>query len=167
MVVAGLALLVSGMGSSEPPLSKLMPVLASPLLSIHVMVIMLAYALAAFMALSGVAALLVRGRGEMVERLALISRVMLTPTVILLAVGIFLGAVWANQSWGRYWGWDPKETWALITLLVYTLPLHVRSFSALARPRVLHTYLLVAFSAILFTYFGVNFLLTGLHSYAG
>jgi ABC-type transport system involved in cytochrome c biogenesis permease subunit len=83
-----------------------------------------------------------------------------------MAAGIFVGAIWANQSWGRYWGWDPKETWALVTLLVYALPLHAASFKAFSRPNVIHLYNLFAFLSVLITYFGVNFVLSGMHSYA-
>lgn len=94
------------------------------------------------------------------------SRTLLRPAVCCLAIGIFLGAVWANVSWGRYWGWDPKEVWALITLLVYAAPLHAQSLAFFRRPRVFHIYCLLAFLSVLFTYFGVNFLLGGLHAYA-
>jgi ABC-type transport system involved in cytochrome c biogenesis permease subunit len=91
----------------------------------------------------------------------------LTPAVFLLAIGIFIGAIWANVSWGRYWGWDPKETWALATLLVYALPLHRTSFPLFKRDAYFHTYCILAFASVLMTYFGVNHLLGGLHSYGG
>jgi ABC-type transport system involved in cytochrome c biogenesis permease subunit len=87
--------------------------------------------------------------------------------VALLTAGIFVGAVWANVSWGRYWGWDPKEVWALITLMLYALPLHGSLLPAFRRPAFLQAYLAVAFLAVLATYFGVNLLLGGMHSYAG
>ena len=80
--------------------------------------------------------------------------------------GIFLGAVWANVSWGNYWSWDPKESWALITLLVYAVPLHKASIGLFRQPRAYHIYIIAAFLAVLITYFGVNFLLGGMHSYA-
>ncbi len=169
-LVCGLALLVSMMGEGNPAVTPLMPVLASPLLSIHVAVIMLAYALLAFVMLNGVAALMLAGsrrdcRRE-VERLQLLSRLMLYPAVFLLAAGIFIGALWANVSWGRYWGWDPKEVWALITMLVYALALHPASLPCFRRPLFFHVYVLLAFCCVLITYFGVNFLLGGMHSYA-
>ena len=85
----------------------------------------------------------------------------------LLTAGIFTGAVWANASWGRYWGWDPKEVWALITLIVYALPLHEQSLARFRRPLFFHAYTLWAFAAVLMTYFGVNYLLGGMHSYGG
>ena len=101
------------------------------------------------------------------ESLQVMSRLMLLPALALLTAGIFVGAVWAGESWGRYWGWDPKETWALITLLVYAVPLHGESLRCFKRPMVYHTYMLLAFATVLMTYFGVNYYLTGLHSYAG
>ena len=91
---------------------------------------------------------------------------MLYPATALLALGIFTGAVWADMSWGRYWGWDPKEVWALITLLVYSFPLHSRIMPFFRRPRALLLFSVFAFISVLITYFGVNFLLGGLHSYA-
>ena len=98
--------------------------------------------------------------------MALVGRVLLYPAVILLMTGIFTGAVWANLSWGRYWGWDPKEVWALITMLVAAVAFHTRSLPFISRPLVFHLFCIVAFVAMLFTYFGVNYLLGGLHSYA-
>ena len=86
--------------------------------------------------------------------------------MFLLAVGIFLGAVWANVSWGNYWSWDPKESWALITLMVYAVPLHRSLLTTRRSPLAYHVYMVVAFLAVLITYFGVNFLLGGMHSYA-
>jgi ABC-type transport system involved in cytochrome c biogenesis permease subunit len=163
LIVSGLALMVSVMGESNPTVSHLMPVLASPLLSIHVMLIMISYALFAVMMLNSVASFVQKNRAKY---LANVSTVLQYPAVLTLAAGIFVGAIWANQSWGRYWGWDPKETWALITLLVYALPLHASSFKAFTRPRVVHLYNLFAFLTVLMTYFGVNYLLSGMHSYA-
>jgi ABC-type transport system involved in cytochrome c biogenesis permease subunit len=163
LIVAGLAMMVAMMGESNPTVSHLMPVLASPLLSIHVMLIMTSYALFAIMMLNGVASLINRQQSQ---KLANISIKLHYPATLLLAAGIFVGAIWANQSWGRYWGWDPKETWALVTLLVYALPMHAASFSTFNKARTIHLYNILAFLTVLFTYFGVNFLLSGMHSYA-
>ena len=80
--------------------------------------------------------------------------------------GIFIGAVWANVSWGRYWGWDPKEVWALITMLIYASALHQSSLPAFKKPIFFHTFCMLAFLCVLITYFGVNYLLGGMHSYA-
>ncbi len=164
LLLASMPLLVSMMSASNPQITHLMPVLQSPLLSLHVSIIMLSYALLAFVMLNSVVALC--GKAERQQRLMCFSRTLLRPAVCCLAVGIFLGAVWANVSWGRYWGWDPKEVWALITLLVYAAPLHAQSLPFFRRPRVFHIYCLLAFLSVLFTYFGVNFLLGGLHAYA-
>lgn len=167
---SAMALMVSFMGAANPRITLLMPVLHSPLLSLHVVVIMLAYALLAFVMLNGVVALVLaagrRDNREQIGRLQTVSRLLLYPAVFCLMIGIFVGAVWANVSWGRYWGWDPKEVWALVTLLVYAAPLHFRSLRWLQKPVVFHVYMVVAFLSVLFTYFGVNFLLGGMHGYA-
>ncbi len=162
-LAAGFFLLVASLSQASAQISQLMPVLNSPLLSAHVSIIMLAYALLSFTFLISLSALV---RPQTAERARWQSLVILYPAVALLAVGIFLGAVWANVSWGRYWGWDPKEVWALITLMVYVLPLHTQSLPKLARPRTYHIYMALAFATVLMTYFGVNYYLTGLHSYA-
>ena len=162
-LLSGFTLLVAYLGQMNPQITPLMPVLVSPWLSLHVSVIMMSYALFAFILLNGVWALCVPREAE---RLMLYSRLMLYPAVFLLMAGIFIGAVWANVSWGRYWGWDPKEVWALITLLIYALPLHAASFPWFRRPKFFHIYLIFAFLSVLITYFGVNFFLGGMHSYA-
>lgn len=169
ILLCGAAMLVSMMGEANPRITLLMPVLQSPLLSIHVMVIMVSYVLFAFMMLNGVAAFIISARGgsiERVEYLQTVSNIMLYPAVFLLTAGIFIGAVWANISWGRYWGWDPKEVWALITMLVYSLGLHAGSLKWFRKPMNFHLFCILAFISVLITYFGVNFLLGGLHSYA-
>lgn len=170
LLLAGLTMMVSMFGESNPQITNLMPVLASPLLSVHVCTIMIAYSLVAFTMFNGVTAIVVnataRNAKAKVEALADISRLLLYPALFFLTVGIFVGAIWANQSWGRYWGWDPKEVWALITMLIYAVPMHSKSLPAFRRPMTLHIYLAAAFLAVLMTYFGVNFLLGGMHSYA-
>ena len=170
LLITGFALLVSMLGISNPQITPLMPVLASPLLSVHVMVIMIAYALLTFVMLNGVMAIVLynaRGRDENVlASFKDSSELLLYPAVFLLAIGIFIGAVWANVSWGRYWGWDPKETWALITMLIYAMALHSGSFGWFRRPMFFHIFCIVAFLSVLITYFGVNFMLGGMHSYA-
>jgi ABC-type transport system involved in cytochrome c biogenesis permease subunit len=146
------------------PKGPLMPVLRSPLLFLHMIPIMVSYALFGVQALLGIVGLLVRR--EVSERLRNVSLVMLCPAVFLLTFGTFLGAVWANISWGNYWAWDPKETWALVTLLVYSFPLHGKALKAFDNLRFFHAFLVVAFLCVLITYFGVNMLLGGMHSYA-
>lgn len=172
-IVCGLALLVSTFGDSTEQIAPLAPVLRSPLLSIHVVVIMISYTLLAFTMLNGVAALIINTThkntplaNREIAELQRISTLMLYPAVFLLTAGIFIGAVWANISWGRYWGWDPKEVWALITMLVYSATLHSSSIKTMRRPMFFHIYCIVAFLAVLMTYFGVNFILGGMHSYA-
>ena len=168
-LITGLAMMVAMLGESNPKVTNLIPVLQSPLLSIHVVVIMIAYSLLAFTMLNGVTALIFhfskKDYTEEITYLSVVSRIMLYPAVFLLTIGIFVGAIWANVSWGRYWGWDPKEVWALITMLVYSLALHP-SLSWFKKPLFLHVFCIIAFLTVLITYFGVNFLLGGKHSYA-
>ena len=122
------------------------------------------------MAMNGIAAFVMRMRNraatDEITVLKEHSELLLYPAVMLLTIGIFLGAVWANVSWGRYWGWDPKETWALITLMVCALPLHFPLPQARSNHRGYHLFVLAAFLSVLMTYFGVNYYLAGLHSYA-
>lgn len=143
--------------------APLIPVLNSPLLYVHVSLIMVSYTLLAFMLVNGILALCLPRKAY---GLMMLSRLLLYPAVFLLGLGIFVGAVWANVSWGRYWAWDPKEVWALITFMVYGLPFHTHSLARFRKPKFLHIYLIVAFLTVLMTYFGVNFFLGGMHSYA-
>ena len=168
LLLSGFTLLVAHLSEMNPQITSLMPVLQSPLLTIHVSLVMMAYALLAFTMMSGIVALIAHHRGHTghEELLTVLSQLMLYPAVFLLAGGIFLGAVWANVSWGKYWSWDPKEVWALITLLVYAVPLHRTTFFAPHRPVAYHLYMLIAFFSVLMTYFGVNYFLGGMHSYA-
>lgn len=140
----------------------LLPVLRSPLLGLHIGVIIVAYALFLIMAVLSSVQLF---RTPHNVKPSFVRRLLL-PAVLFLSVGIFLGAVWANISWGNYWSWDPKEVWALITMLIYCLPLHRRSIPWFDHDKNLHLYLIVAFASVLITYFGVNFVLGGMHSYA-
>lgn len=165
LLVCGLSLLVATMGAANPSVTPLMPVLASPLLSLHVVVIMAAYTLLAVMTLNSLTALLPVST-DLASDFRRLNRRLLRPALLMLSAGIFVGAVWANHSWGAYWSWDPKETWALITLLVYAFPLHDASLPAFGRDKFFHIYILLAFATVLMTYFGVNFLLGGMHSYA-
>ena len=164
-LLSGFLLLVSHISQMDPQMTHLMPVLNSPLLTLHVSVIMMAYALLSLTFISSLTALVVRKKRQ---EMHLLSQLMLFPALTFLGIGIFVGAIWANVSWGNYWSWDPKETWALITFMVYAAPAH-RSFLPLAinnSPLRYHLYMIVAFLAILMTYFGVNYFLGGMHSYA-
>ncbi|MDR1592630.1 MAG: cytochrome c biogenesis protein CcsA [Prevotellaceae bacterium] len=143
-------------------INPMTPVLRSPLLAIHVSIIMISYVLLLTAAsVSGVALCSKR----LAQRLLLFNRKLLYPALFLLAMGIFIGAIWANISWGRYWGWDSKETWALITLIVYAIPMHAGSLKAFGRPKFFHRYMLFAILAVAMTFLGVSFLMEGMHSY--
>ncbi len=161
--MSGFFLLVSHIGQMDPAIGQIMPVLDSPLLSVHVSFVMLSFALLAMTFVCGVAGMAVHPAAEELRHLSL---VFLCPAIAALGFGIFIGAIWANMSWGRYWSWDPKETWALITFMVYAVPLHARSMPCLRRPVAFHAYMVLAFATILMTYFGVNYFLGGMHSYA-
>ncbi|WP_125040151.1 cytochrome c biogenesis protein CcsA [Bacteroides faecalis] len=175
-LLSGFALLVSYLGQMNPQITPLMPVLVSPWLSIHVSLIMMSYALFAFIMLNGILVLCIlkkdttisesANNDERVEQLTLLSRLLLYPATFFLSAGIFLGAVWANVSWGRYWAWDPKEVWALITFLVYGIAFHSHSLHIFRKPLFFHIYMILAFLTVLMTYFGVNYILGGMHSYA-
>ena len=172
-LLAGFFLLVAHISDMDPQISHLMPVLQSPLLSIHVSIIMMSYALLALTFICGLTAMALRllnknekQRDEQIAALALLSKLFLHPAMTALGLGIFIGAIWANVSWGQYWSWDPKETWALITFMLYAVALHERSLPAFRRPMAYHIYMVLAFLSILMTYFGVNYLLGGMHSYA-
>ena len=161
-LLSGFILLVSHLGQMNPQITSLIPVLVSPWLSTHVSFIMISYTFFAFMALNGLLGLCLPREAE---RLMLFSRLLLYPGMFFLSIGIFIGAVWANVSWGCYWSWDPKEVWALIAMMMYGMAFHVDGLSLFRRPMFYHIYMLVAFFSVLMTYFGVNFLLGGMHSY--
>lgn len=162
MIVGGISLLVAMMGSRNPVIGPVIPVLTSRMLSLHVMLVMMSYALFGIITLSAIIGLIWQSKRE---RLSLVCKTFLVPALFLLGAGIFTGAIWANQSWGRYWGWDSKETWALVTFILYALPVHTDSLRYFKSEKTFLIYLPVAFVSVLMTYFGVNYLLPGLHSY--
>jgi ABC-type transport system involved in cytochrome c biogenesis permease subunit len=162
-LLSGFFLLVSHINRMDPAIGHLMPVLDSPLLSVHVSIIMMSFALLALTFICGVAGLLMR---EHARELQALSRLFLYPAITTLGLGIFIGAIWANVSWGNYWTWDPKETWALITFMLYAIALHTQTLPAMQRPTTYHWFMTLAFLAIVMTYFGVNYFLEGMHSYA-
>lgn len=163
LLLSSIVLGVSLIGSMDSQISPLAPILVSPWLSIHVSCIMAAYTFLAFIGLNGLIGLCFPKKSC---ELMLVSKQMLYPAVFLLGVGIFVGAVWANVSWGRYWAWDPKEVWALITFMVYGVPFHVESLPWLNNPKSFHLYLFLAFMTVIITFGGVNYILGGMHSYA-
>ena len=144
---------------------QLMPVLRSPFFSIHISTIVTAYALLIGIAVVGIIALVKPKDQPRLERLKSLSTAMLYPAVALLDAGIFIGAIWANVSWGNYWSWDPKEVWALITLLIYAAPLHEKLWKTFQKPLFFHIYGILAILSVVITYFGVNLILGGVHAY--
>ena len=167
MLTMGFCLLVAMMSGSNPPVTNLMPVLSSPLLCLHVAVIMMSYALFFFLMMTGIAGLITSkqsGNHAIMQSFHRLGMILLYPAVFLLALGIIIGALWANISWGNYWTWDPKEVWALITLIVYAFPLHT-SLSVSHNPKRFFLYCTLAFFSVIITYFGVNLLLGGMHAY--
>ena len=178
LLLSGFFLLVSHISQMDPQITHMMPVLNSPLLSLHVSIIMMSYSLVSLTFICGIVALLLKGISKLrghrektsiatqMESLAVLSRIFLYPALTTMGLGIFIGAIWANVSWGNYWSWDPKETWALITFMVYAVVVHTQSLPVFLRPLAYHIYMVLAFLTILMTYFGVNYFLGGMHSYA-
>lgn len=162
-LISGFFLLVSHINQMDPAIGQMMPVLNSPLLSIHVSIIMLSYALLSLTFICGIMGICLRSHGEELQAL---SRIFLYPALTTMGFGIFIGAIWANVSWGNYWSWDSKETWALITFMIYAVVVHTQSLPVFRKPLVYHIYITLAFMSIAMTYFGVNYFLTGMHSYA-
>lgn len=174
-LLAFFLLYVSHLNNLDPQISPLVPVLQSYWLKIHVAVITGSYAFLGLGAVLAIVNLFLYFTQSTVnrvrvllniEQLTYIIEMTTTIGIFMLTIGTFLGGIWANESWGRYWGWDPKETWALISILVYAILLHLRFIPALKGKLLFNSLAMWSFSAILFTYFGVNFFLVGLHSYA-
>ena len=175
IIFSGTLLFVAFLDWLNPEITNLMPVLHSYWLKIHVAVIVSGYAplaLAALLALLSLLLLIFKPLHpsskwwKSMQELSMVNEMSITVGLFLLAVGTFLGGVWANESWGRYWAWDPKETWALISIMVYAFVLHLRLIPKLKNSLVLNIASLWAFSSIIMTSFGVNYYLSGLHSYA-
>ena len=173
--VSSIILSIAHMNWLDPSIANLQPVLNSYWLMIHVAVIVGSYGPFTIGMILGIVALFLtilsnkKNRERMskkLEELTIVNELSLTIGLIMLTIGNFLGGMWANESWGRYWGWDPKETWALISIIVYAAVLHLRIIPSLNGKWLFNLLSIVAFSSIMMTYFGVNFYLTGLHSYA-
>ncbi|MDR1880155.1 MAG: cytochrome c biogenesis protein CcsA [Tannerellaceae bacterium] len=170
----GVILFVSGLNWMDPEINPLVPVLKSPWLMFHVAVIVAAYGFFGISCLIGITNLVmqsVRSKAYTpllslrIKELSIVNEMSLIIGLALMTIGTFLGAVWANESWGRYWGWDPKETWALITMIVYAAVIHLRLLKSLYTPWLFNLASVAAFSSVLMTYFGVNYFLSGMHSY--
>lgn len=174
-MMAGLILFVAHLNWMDPQVTNLVPVLQSYWLSIHVSMITASYGFLGLSALLGMISLILfvlknphnAARLNLsIKELNAINEMTLLVGLVLLTVGNFLGGVWANESWGRYWGWDPKETWALVTILVYAVVVHLRMIKGLYTDFAFSVISLLAFTSVLMTYFGVNYYLAGMHSYA-
>lgn len=173
--VAAIVLWVAHQNWMDPAITPLVPVLDSYWLMIHVSVIVGSYGPFTLGMILGIVALLLmiltneKNKHKMdlnIKELTIISELALILGIGLLTIGNFLGGMWANESWGRYWGWDPKETWALISIMVYAFVVHMRLIPGLRSRWLYHVMAVLAFASIMMTYFGVNFYLVGLHSYA-
>ncbi|NOQ32294.1 MAG: protein NrfI [Helicobacteraceae bacterium] len=173
-IMAGIFIFAAYLGEIDPEITNLVPVLKSYWLSIHVSVITASYGffgVGAVIALITMVLYILRDTkrpylDEHIKQLTFITEITLILGLTLLVIGNFLGGIWANESWGRYWGWDPKETWAYISILVYVIVLHIRLLKDIYTPFLFSVLSVLAFSSILMTYFGVNFYLAGMHSYA-
>jgi cytochrome c-type biogenesis protein CcsB len=173
--VTSMILMIAHWNWMDPAIANLQPVLNSYWLMIHVAVIVGSYGPFALGMILGVVALFLmiftneKNKEKMylnIKELTIINEMSLTVGLVMLTIGNFLGGMWANESWGRYWGWDPKETWALISIMVYAFVIHMRLIPGLRSRWFFNLMSIVAFASILMTYFGVNFYLAGLHSYA-
>lgn len=173
--VAAMVLMVAHWNWTDPEIGNLVPVLNSYWLMIHVAVIVGSYGPFTLAMVLGVVAMILiiftndKNKKQMdlnIKELTYINEMALTVGLVMLTIGNFLGGQWANESWGRYWGWDPKETWALVSIMVYAFVIHMRFVPALRGKWIYNFFSVLAYASILMTYFGVNFYLTGLHSYA-
>lgn len=171
---AGIILFVSGLNWMDPQINPLVPVLKSPWLMFHVAVIVAAYGFFGISCLIGLTNLILMCFGRVkkedlliarMKELSLINEMSLHVGIALMTIGTFLGAIWANESWGRYWGWDPKETWALITIIVYVIVTHLRHVKKCQSYWLFNFLSALAISSVLMTFFGVNYFLSGMHSY--
>lgn len=170
----GVILFVSGLNWMDPEINPLVPVLKSPWLMFHVAVIVAAYGFFGISCLIGLTNMVMmritvqKQAGNILARireLSIVNEMAMWVGLVLMTIGTFLGAVWANESWGRYWGWDPKETWALITMVVYAIVTHLHLVKRWNNFWLFNLASVIAFSSVLMTFFGVNYFLSGMHSY--
>jgi cytochrome c-type biogenesis protein CcsB len=173
VLMAGIFMFVAHLGHIDPEITNLVPVLKSFWLSIHVSIITASYGFLGLGCAMGVMSLVLfslRNTNQRIDatikHITDINELTLLIGLVLLVIGNFLGGIWANESWGRYWGWDPKETWAYISILIYTIILHVRLIPKFYSRYLFAVLSVLGFASILMTYFGVNFYLAGMHSYA-
>ena len=173
VIVAAIFMFTAHLTGIDPQITNLVPVLKSYWLTIHVSILTASYGFFGLGAILGFMTLIMfifrKNRphiDETIKTVVAITEIALIIGLAAVTIGNFLGGVWANESWGRYWGWDPKETWAYVSIVVYAIVVHLRFVKPLSTPFVFATASLLAFSSILMTYFGVNFYLSGMHSYA-
>ncbi|MGB7786508.1 MAG: cytochrome c biogenesis protein CcsA [Salinimicrobium sp.] len=173
--VASMILMIAHWNWMDPAIANLQPVLDSYWLMIHVSIIVASYGPFTLGMILGVVSLVLmiltnkNNKKKMdlnIKEITIITEMALTVGLVMLTIGNFLGGQWANESWGRYWGWDPKETWALVSIMVYAFVIHMRLVPGMRSRWLFNFMAVVAFSSIMMTYFGVNFYLSGLHSYA-
>ena len=173
--VTSIILFVAGMNWLDPEIANLQPVLNSWWLLVHVSIIVASYGPLTLGMILGIFSLFLivftneKNKKKMdinIKEITIINEMAVTVGLIMLTVGNFLGGMWANESWGRYWGWDPKETWALISIMIYAFVLHMRLIPGLRGKYTFNLWTIIAYFSIMMTYFGVNFYLAGLHSYA-
>lgn len=168
----GVILFVSSLNWMDPQINTLVPVLNSPWLMFHVAVIVAAYGFFGISFLLGLTNIIIMSFNKAsslmalrIKELSVINNMSLLTGLALMTIGTFLGAVWANESWGRYWGWDPKETWALITIIVYSVVTHLHLVKKWNSDWLFNFTSVLGFSSVLMTYLGVNYFLSGMHSY--
>ena len=172
-LLGGVILFVAGLNWMDPQINTLIPVLNSPWLMFHVAVIVAAYGFFGISFLLGLTNILIMSFSKgnplstlRIRELSIINNMSLLTGLALMTTGTFLGAVWANESWGRYWGWDPKETWALITIVVYSIVTHLHLVKKWSGEWLFNFTSVLVFSSVLMTFFGVNYFLSGMHSYS-
>ncbi|WP_419677503.1 cytochrome c biogenesis protein CcsA [Aliarcobacter lanthieri] len=173
VIIAGIFMFTAHLTDVDPQITNLVPVLKSYWLTIHVSILTASYGFFGLSAILGFLTLIMfmfrknkPHLDDIIKHISAINEISLIIGLACITIGNFLGGVWANESWGRYWGWDPKETWAYVSIVVYAIVIHLRFVKSLNTPYVLATASLLAFSSIMMTYLGVNFYLSGMHSYA-
>lgn len=173
VIIAGIFMFTAHLTDVDPQITNLVPVLKSYWLTIHVSILTASYGFFGLSAILGFLTLIMfifrKNRAhldDIIRHISAVNEISLIIGLACITIGNFLGGVWANESWGRYWGWDPKETWAYVSIIVYAVVLHLRFVKAWDTPYILAVASLLAFSSIMMTYLGVNFYLSGMHSYA-
>ncbi|PWE19897.1 cytochrome C biogenesis protein [Aliarcobacter skirrowii] len=173
VIMAAIFMFTAHLTEIDPQITNLVPVLKSYWLTIHVSILTASYGFFGLSAILGFLTLIMfifrKNRphlDDIIKHVSAINEISLIVGLVFITVGNFLGGVWANESWGRYWGWDPKETWSYVSIIVYAIVVHLRFIKPLNNPYTLATASLLAFSSIMMTYLGVNYYLSGLHSYA-